>query len=98
MVAVTLHNTYQDKVFYLKSRETGIDIYFYVLQTKTAIQVAWSIEGFAQGREIGNLVKLAKKSDKVKQFVIITKDEEKVINQEGITIQVIPLYKFLLTL
>ncbi len=96
MVAVTLHNKYRDKVFYLKSRKTSIDIDFYVPQTKTAFQVAWSIEGLAQEREIGNLVKLAKNSVEVKSFVIVTKSEERTIKQDGITIQVIPLYKFLL--
>lgn len=96
LVAAVLYNKYQDKLFYLKSSKTGIDVDFYVPSMRTAIQVAWSIDGFAQEREIDNLVKLSQTFKEVKHLVIITKGEENTINKDGCTIEVRPLYKFLL--
>ncbi|MGN1271669.1 MAG: ATP-binding protein [Lactobacillus sp.] len=96
LVAITLHNKYFDKVFYLKSPKTKIDIDFYVPETETAIQVTWSINGMAREREINNLFKLADSFKEVKRLVIVTKAEEETIERDGKKIEVVPLYKFLL--
>ena len=96
LVAVKLHNKYQEEVFYLKSQKTGIDIDFYVLSTKTAMQVAWEVNDTSKEREVGNLIKLADNFDEVKNLIIVTHGEETEIQKEGKTIQVMPLYKFLL--
>ena len=96
LVAVKLHNKYQEEVFYLKSQKTGIDIDFYVPSTKTAMQVAWEVNDTSKEREVGNLIKLADNFDEVKNLIIVTHGEETEIQKEGKTIQVMPLYKFLL--
>lgn len=96
LVAVTLHNKYQDKIFYLKSNKTKIDIDFYVPETKTAIQVAWQIDSMSREREIGNLLKLADSFDEVENLVIVTQGEEDVIKKDDKIIHIVPIYKFLL--
>ena len=63
LVAIKLHNKYQENLFYLKSQKTGIDIDFYVPASKTAIQVAWEVNDTSKEREVGNLIKLADNFD-----------------------------------
>ncbi len=96
LVAITLYNKFRNNLYYLHSKKTGIDIDFYLPEIQTAIQVSWSIDEYSYKREIGNLVKLAKEDSNVKKFCIITNEQEDTIKQEGINIQVVPLYKFLL--
>lgn len=96
LVAMALYEKYQDHLFYLKSAKTKIDIDFYLPEKKTAIQVAFSIADQAYEREVGNLVRLAKNDNSVERFIIVTSEEEKTIEVDGVKIEVIPLYKFLL--
>lgn len=96
MVAIALYEKYHDQVFYLKSSRTKVDIDFYLPSQKTAIQVAFSINEFSYEREIGNLLKLAKVDNSVEHFIIVTGEEEKHIEEDGVSIETIPLYKFLL--
>lgn len=96
MVAVALARVYPDEVYYLKSAKTGIDIDFYVPSAGLAVQAAYSIAGEAREREIGNLKKLAKSAAQAVRLVIVTYEEEETICEDGVTIEAIPLYKFLL--
>lgn len=96
IAAIKLHNKYQEKLFYLKSKKTGVDIDFYIPASKTAIQVAWEVNDTSKEREIGNLLKLADNFTEVENLVIVTHGEEETIEKEGKTIQLVPLYKFLL--
>lgn len=95
-IAVALHDKFADGLFYLKSPKNDIDIDFYVPDKGLAVQVAYSIEGQARAREIDSLVKLAAVQDDMHRFVIVTKQESEVIEAGGITIEVIPAWKFLL--
>ena len=76
MVAVALARAYPDDVYYLKSAKTNIDIDFYVPSVCLAVQAAYSIEGEARAREVGNLKKLAKNSQECTRFIIVTYEEE----------------------
>lgn len=96
IVAIKLHNKYQEKLFYLKSKKTSVDIDFYVPASETAIQVAWEVNDTSKEREIGNLLKLADNFTEVENLVIVTHGEEETIEKEGKMIQLVPLYKFLL--
>ncbi len=97
LVAVALYEKYGEDLYYLKSSKTKIDLDFYLPKQKTAVQVAFSIAGPAYKREVGSLVKLAQKDDSVKRLIIVTSEEEETIDEDGIKIEVIPLYKFLLS-
>ena len=96
LVAIYLHNKYQDDVYYLKSEKTGIDIDFFVPDDDMAIQVAWTINGSAYEREVSNLVNFVKKENSAKKLVIVTRAEEKEITVEDVKISIVPLAKFLL--
>ena len=96
MVAVALANTYPGDVYYLKSARTGIDIDFYVPSVGLAVQAAYSVVGEAREREVNNLKKLAQSSKEDTRLIIVTYEEEETIKEDGVTIEVEPLYKFLL--
>ena len=96
MVAVALTNTYPGDVYYLKSAKTGIDIDFYVPSIGVAVQAAYSVVGEAREREVNNLKKLAQSSKEDTRLIIVTYEEEETIKEDGVTIEVEPLYKFLL--
>ena len=94
-VAVYLKRKYEDEVYYFKSSQTGIDIDFYLPEQKTAIQVAYKL-GDAEERETRSLFHLAEKSNDIEKFIIVTNEEERIIEKNGIRIEVIPIHKFLL--
>ena len=98
MVAITLQRRYPGGLYYFKSSKTGIDIDFYIPEERTAIQVALSIQGEARTREAGNLIRAKKEVKESERFVIVTYEEEELIEEEGVQIEVIPLYRFLLDL
>lgn len=97
-IAVALYDRFGTDLHYAKSSKTGIDVDFYLPEAKLAIQVAYSIAGEAREREISNLIRLARADTAIKRLVIVTKEEEENIEQQGISIEVIPAWKFLLTL
>ena len=63
-----------------------------------AVQAAYSIAGDAREREVGSLKKLAQNSQGTARLVIVTYEEEETIIEDGVTIEAVPLYKFLLEL
>lgn len=93
-VAVYLKRNYGDDIYYFRSGQTGIDIDFYLPEEGCAIQVAYSLDG-TEERELGNLVAFAAKTAGVKRLVLVTNEEERVIEKDGYSIEVIPAYKFL---
>ncbi|HIT45608.1 MAG TPA: ATP-binding protein [Candidatus Aphodovivens excrementavium] len=97
-IAVALHDRFGERLHYLKSEKTGVDIDFYLPDEGIAVQVAYSISGEARKREVANLVKLAKVDAATTRLVIVTKEEECDIKQDGVSIEVIPAWKFLLEL
>ncbi|WP_027206940.1 ATP-binding protein [Butyrivibrio fibrisolvens] len=95
-VGICLKRKYEDGVYYFKSNQTGIDIDFYIPEEGMAVQVAYAL-GDAQERETKSLVSLAQKTEGVKRLVIVTSEEERTIEIDGYVIEVIPVYKFLLS-
>ncbi len=94
-VAVYLRRRYNEEVYYFKSTQTGIDIDFYLPEEKCAIQVVYSIET-AEDREIKSLISFAKRTEGIQKLIIVTNEEERAIVKNGVTIDVLPAYKFLL--
>lgn len=95
-VAVALRSVFGEELFYLKSPKNGIDVDFYVPDAGLAVQVAYSIEGQARAREVDSLTRLAALEPDVRRFLILTKQEQGLIEEGGVTIEVIPVWKFLL--
>ncbi len=95
-VAVAMHDAFGDGLCYLKSPKNGIDVDFYVPEQGLAVQVAYSLSESSKPHEIGNLVKLARVDDSMRRFLVVTKEEEGEVVEDGIRIEVKPAWKFLL--
>ena len=96
IVAVHLYRNHKESLYYLKGNKVNVD--FYLSDSNTAIQVAYSIEEVeTYNREVSSLIEFAKNSDKKSNLLIITYEEEKTIEVDGQIIEIIPLKKFLLS-
>lgn len=93
-VAIRLRQLYGEKVYFYNQ---GIEVDFVVYDEGIAIQVSYSLQDSdTEKREVDALVKL-NKTLPMQKMIIITKDEEKEIVKSRITIQVIPVWKWLIT-
>ena len=93
LVAIQLHKKYKNEMYYYHN---GVEVDFVVPDEKLAVQAAYSLADFdTRKREITALGKLAKQIE-LDNMLIITKDEEEIIKENGIEIQVIPAWKWLL--
>ena len=97
VVALYLYRKYGgDGFFFLKSAKMGIDVDFYVQETGVVYQVAYELTDSSSDREINNLVKLYKGFEEAKEFYIVTYEEERVIEKDGVSINVVPAYKLMI--
>ncbi|MEF9986188.1 MAG: ATP-binding protein [Bacteroidales bacterium] len=96
MVAITLLRRYgrEDAVFFYNR---NIEVDFYLPDSATAIQVCYSLDNSdgTYDREVGALIKLTKTLD-CSRLMIITYSEERTIEIENKTIEVLPIWKWLL--
>jgi predicted AAA+ superfamily ATPase len=91
-VAIQLRRLYNEDIYYYLQ---GIEVDFYVPAEKLAVQVCYSLlDAETRKRELNALLKMSGRID-VKKMVIITKDEEDTISEQGIDIEVIPAWKWL---
>lgn len=98
LVAINLLRKYErnDAVFFYNQ---GIEVDFYIPDEATAIQVCYSLDN-SDGtfdREMNALLKLANVLE-CKKLMIITRDSEQVLKIEHKTIEVVPVWKWLLNL
>jgi predicted AAA+ superfamily ATPase len=92
-VAVQLRRLYGDDVYFYRD---NVEVDFYIPQMQMAVQACYRLQDDeTRLRETKALIKLSQKID-VNQMLIITKDEEYDIVENGKTIKVIPLWKWLL--
>ena len=99
MVAIELNrrfrNTPEDTLLYYYNKTIEID--FCVPSERLAIQVAYNLGDTATyEREVGGITRFLKVFPEY-EGLIITRDEEKEISLEHHTIQVIPIWKWLLS-
>jgi uncharacterized protein len=74
-----------------------VEVDFYISEVQLAVQVCYSLQDpEARKSEINALVKMSKRIS-VKRYIIITKDEKGTISEQGINIEVIPVWKWLCT-
>ena len=96
LVALTLFRSYgiKDAVYYYNH---GIEVDFVIPDEETAIQVCYSMNN-SDGtfdREVSALVKLQDRI-RMKRNIIVTYEDEGVIKTNGINIEVIPIWKYIL--
>ena len=94
LVALTLKNQYREDLYYLKSQNLDVD--FFVEQEGLAVQVAYSVSNISSSRETDSLLQAAKSVKEAKRFLIITYEEEKLLELQNIKIEVRPVWKWLL--
>lgn len=98
LCAITLYKKYNkdDDAPQLYYYNRNIEVDFFVPDEALAIQTSYSIQDEdTRRREIGGLVSLNKLSP-LKKAYIITYDEEEQVEMSGFTIEVIPVWKWLL--
>lgn len=92
-VAIRLRQLYGEKVYFYNK---GIEVDFVVFDESLAIQVSYSLsDSETEKREVDALIRLNKVLP-MRKMLIISKDEEREIKRDDITIQVIPIWKWLL--
>jgi len=94
LVAVTLLRKYgrSDAVFFYNK---GVEVDFYLPEEQLAIQVCYSLsDAETYKREISALLQMAKHIE-VKKMLVITRDEERVIVENGVNIEVVPVWKWI---
>lgn len=94
LAAINLWNKYKDNVYYLKGQ--NIDADFFVEETGEVILVAYSVSNISSARETRTLVEAARILKEAKRFIIITYEEEKELTVDGVKIEVIPIWKWLI--
>jgi predicted AAA+ superfamily ATPase len=98
IVAIHLNKQYRNtadelRLFYYNK---GVEIDFCIPEANTAIQVSYNIEDIdTYEREVDGLTKFLK-ANKQYHGIIITWDTERQIVEDGITIEVIPVWKWLI--
>lgn len=98
LVAITLNKKYHDKLYYLKSSRTKINIDFFVDEKNVAIQACYSMyDSTTFDREVGQLKELDDTAPGKYKLIIVTMDESKIIPLEHNKIQVVKLQDFLLS-
>lgn len=97
-VATDLRRRHGPDLYYLRSERTGIDLDFYVPEESVAVQVCWTLDEGDFRRETASLAKLARDGELgLDRSVIVTfEDDEKTLIVDGVEIEVVPLYRFLL--
>ncbi len=93
LVAIRLQQQYEGHVFFYNK---SFEVDFVIIDADMAIQVSYSLsDPVTEKREVDGLLKLNAIMP-MRQLLIITKDEERQIEQGTTTIQVLPIWKWLL--
>ena len=98
LVALQLRKEYWDpeepKLFFYK--RGNVDLDFYVPQENLAVQASYDLTTQeTKDREVKALVDFSKVF-KLDRAIIVTYDEEETIEKDGLNIEVIPIWKWLL--
>lgn len=93
LVAVSLYKQYGDSLYYYNK---NVEVDFVVPDTGLGIQVCYSLRDIqTRNREVNALVSLSRFMH-INSALIITKDEEELLEQGGVKIEVVPIWKWLL--
>ena len=94
IVAVTLRRKYGDGSYFWNSRNAEVD--FVVPEEKLAVQVSYSMaDADTLKREVDGLIKLSS-VQQINRMIVVTMEEERIVEEDNSRIEVIPLWKWLL--
>ncbi|MDR2563176.1 MAG: ATP-binding protein [Prevotellaceae bacterium] len=95
MVAIALKRLYGDDLYFYNR---NVEVDFYIPSEQWAIQVSYSLSDMdTEKRETVALLKFSRFMP-AKRLSIVTYDEERMIEMEGITIEVVPAWKWILSI
>ena len=94
LVAVQLRRLYGEEVYFYHN---GVEVDFYVPEIQLAVQACYKLNDSetTYKREINALLQFAKRTE-IKKMLIITKDEENIISENGTDIEVVSIWKWLM--
>lgn len=94
IVAVTLRRKYGDGSYFWNSKNAEVD--FVVPEEKLAVQVSYSMtDANTSKREIDGLIKLHS-IQRISRMIVVTMEEENIVEKDGFHIELVPLWKWLL--
>lgn len=93
-MAVTLRRKYGDGCYFWNSKNAEVD--FIVPEERLAVQVSYSMtDADTLRRETEGLIKLSS-VQQISRMIVVTMEEERIVEKDGFRIEVIPLWKWLL--
>ena len=93
LVAIQLRRLYGDELYFYNN---GVEVDFYLPEQQMAVQACYNLTDInTYNREVNGLLQLSKRLE-VRKMLIITKDEERVISENGMEIEIVPIWKWLL--
>ena len=97
LCAITLHKRYAtDDASRLYYYNKNIEVDFYIPEEAMAIQVSYSLEDPETRKREINALSLLHKAFPLKKALVITYDEEGIMETNGLTIEIVPVWKWLL--
>lgn len=95
LVAVSLYKLYGDSLYFYNQK---VEVDFYVPEKNWLVQASYNISDMqAFNQEVNGLVKVAKFLQ-AEKLQIVTRNEERTIEQDGFLIEVLPVWKWILSL
>lgn len=92
LVAIFLYRLFGKELYFYNQ---NVEVDFYLPEHQWLIQVSYNIsDPQTLTREVNGLLKAAKFL-KAQRLQIVTRNEERIIEQDGVTIEVVPIWKFL---
>ena len=93
LVAITLDRQFGEKVYFYNQH---IEVDFYIPEESWLIQVSYNISDVQTfEREVNGIVKAAKFLN-AERLQIVTRNDERVIEKDGLSIEVLPIWKWLI--
>lgn len=93
LVAITLHRQFGEKVYFYNQH---IEVDFYIPEESWLIQVSYNISDVQTfEREVNGIVKAAKFLN-AERLQIVTRNDERVVEKDGLSIEVLPVWKWLI--
>lgn len=93
IVAIDLRRRYGLETYFFNTPKTEVD--FYVPEEKLAVQVSYSMDNpDTRKREIAGLTAIANFLE-VEKLIVVTKDEEGIVEADNIRIEIVPFWKWL---
>ncbi len=94
IVAITLRRKYGDGCYFWNSKNAEVD--FVVPEEELALQVSYSMaDADTFKRETDGLIKLHSVQP-ISKMMVVTMEEEKIVERDGFHIDIVPLWKWLL--